>query len=265
MSFNEPPAYGAPQQPNPYGGQPAPGPQGGPGYGYPQAQPNPYGGQPAGYGYPQQPGGWGAVPPPQSGGNKGKIIGFAIGGIALVAAIGVGISVLVGGSGAASYKLTTPDTVLSGSYTKDPEMTSEMGSTSTGSDSTISNGTSVKGAWKNGNDELVFGGAYGSVTDPSKAMDTLITSVFAGTTTTTETPSGLDGGATMKCGQKDFGLYQATFCVWADSSTVGMAMWTPTKEAVASSVTTSLSLTSPSVSDWAQTTANFRNNVRVQV
>jgi hypothetical protein len=280
MSFNQPP-------PNPYGQQP--GPQ--PGYGYPQQggvppqpgqQPtNPYGQPPtnAPYGVPQQAPnpygqqpGWGAQvppPPPMKKSNAGKVIGI-LAAVVVVAGAGIAFAVMGGGGlSGGGYKLTTPDTVLSGQYSKDPEAAAKLNSkspTSQGSDTGITNATSATGAWKSTKDELILAGAYGDVTDPKAAVDKLITAVTQGETsatqgvaTTEQHPSGFDGDV-MKCGTDGQGLAQVPFCVWGDSSTVAMVMWTPS---VDPSNPTSLP-TAPSLSDFAQTTAKLRNDVRVK-
>ncbi|MEU1625093.1 hypothetical protein ABZ746_07100 [Streptomyces sp. NPDC020096] len=277
MSFNQPP-------PNPYGQQT--GPQ--PGYGYPQQggvppQPNPYGqpgqpptnpyGQPpanAPYGQPQQPNpygqqpGWGGQvppPPPVKKSNAGKVIGI-LAAVVVVAGAGIAFAVVGGAAGGGGdYKLTTPDTVLGGQYSKDSAASSDMASKmpSSGSDSNISNGTPVSGAWKSSKDEVIFAGAYGSVSDPKTAVDTMMNGAVHGASTTDEHPSGFDGDV-MKCGTQSAGIIQQPFCAWGDSSTVAMAIWMPN---IDPANPTSMP-TAPSVSDWAQTTAKLRSEVRVK-
>ncbi|MGW7008097.1 hypothetical protein ACWGCW_36230 [Streptomyces sp. NPDC054933] len=279
MSFNQPP-------PNPYGQQP--GPQ--PGYGYPQQggvppQPNPYGqpgqppqaptnpyGQPpanAPYGMPpqgmnpqgQQPGWGGQVPPPPpvKKSNAGKVIGI-LAAVVVVAGAGIAFAIVGGGAGGGGdYKLTTPDTVLGGQYSKDPSKASMLPQPETGSDTGISNGQSVSAAWKNGGNELVFAGAYGDVSDPNAFVNKVISEGLQGASATNQSPSGFDG-TVMKCGTKNEGIISAPFCVWGDSSTAAMTMWVPN---VDPSNPTGMP-TAPSVSDWAQTTAKLRSEVRVK-
>ncbi|MCQ4046158.1 hypothetical protein ACFOSC_18980 [Streptantibioticus rubrisoli] len=275
MSFNQPP-------PNPYGQQP--GPQ--PGYGYPQQggvppqpgqQPtNPYGQPPtnAPYGVPQQAApnpygqqpGWGAQvppPPPVKKSNAGKVIGI-LAAVVVVAGAGIAFAVMGSGgglSGGGDYKLTTPDTVLDGKYSKDTAQSSQMTShmDSSVNDSGISGGQTAGAVWKASKDGVILSGAYGDVSDPSAAVDKVISEGLKGATTTKQTPSGFDG-TVMKCGQQSEGLASMPFCVWGDSSTVAIAMWMPN---VDPTNPTSLP-TAPSVSDWAQTTAKLRNEVRVK-
>ncbi|MDF3291217.1 DUF3824 domain-containing protein [Streptomyces silvisoli] len=281
MSFNQPP-------PNPYGQQP--GPQ--PGYGYPQQggvppQPNPYGqpgqpptspyGQPpanAPYGMPpqgqnpyvQQPG-WGAQvppPPPVKKSNAGKVIGI-LAAVVVVAGAGIAFAVVGSGgglTGGGDYKLTTPDTVLDGKYSKDTAKSSQMTNQmdSSVNDSGISEGKTAAAVWTGGSDGVVLSGAYGNVSDPSGAVDKVISEGLKGATTTKQTPSGFDG-TIMKCGQQNEGVASMPFCVWGDSSTVAIAMWMPNIDP--SNPTASLP-TAPSISDWAQTTAKLRSEVRVK-
>ncbi|MCQ4081906.1 hypothetical protein NGB36_15135 [Streptomyces sp. RB6PN25] len=270
------PQGGAPQQPNPYAqppqGQPPQPPQGANPYAQPpQGQPpqpplgpSPYGQQP----YGQQPG-WGGQqvppPPPVQKSNAGKIIAIAA---AVVVVAGGGLAfALMGGSSSdqGTYKLSTPSSVLGGKYTQDSSMSSkissQMGGTQTGNDRGISNATSVSQAWKDSTDEVVLAGAYGDVSDPGTAVSTLLSAVGL-SSTTDEHPSGFDGSV-MKCGSKDMGLGATPICAWGDGSTVALVMWTPYIDpdnlGAASSTPTP-----PSVSDWAQTTAQLRGEVRVK-
>jgi hypothetical protein len=295
MSFNQPP-------PNPYGGQQPPqqpGPQ--PGYGYPQGgapqQPNPYAqpqsqnpqppqgqnpyaqpGQPAqppqsppGQNpYGQQPfgqqSGWSGpqVPPPptpEKKSNMGKIIAIAA-AVAVVAGGGLAFALVGGSNGEGDYKLSMPDTVLGGKYTKDAANSSklELNGTKTGSDTGITHGTAVSQAWKSSTDEVMLGGVYGNVTNPGAAVSKLLSEAEM-SSTTDQHPSGFDGSV-MKCGTKDIGLGNPTpFCAWGDGSTVALVVWLPSID----NMSTSSSLpTPPSVSAWAQTTAQLRSDVRVK-
>ncbi|MGP3923063.1 hypothetical protein [Streptomyces sp. 8N616] len=273
MSYNQPGPYGGqPQQPGPYGqppqqpqGQPQPGygyPQQGPGqvppqqgYGYPQGQPQQ---QPGPYG--QQPqGGWGGTPPPpppQGGGGKGKTIGI-IAGVVGVAVIAAGAYFIVGGGGGGGdYKLATPKTVLGGKYTKDD---SQKAPSESGSGDGIEDGQSTGASYKSDDAKIGFGGAYGNVTDPEQAVDAIISEgLTKGTKTTEQKPSGFDGDL-MKCGEYDLQVIKTPFCVWGDDSTAALVMWGPSDTATDPSA-----LKPPSIEEWAETTAKFRNEVRVE-
>ncbi|MFF7211534.1 hypothetical protein ACFZAU_13505 [Streptomyces sp. NPDC008238] len=272
MSFNQPPPQpgyggqpGQPQQPPVPPGppqQPGPGygypqqptaPQPGAGYGYPQ-QPGPYGQQPGPYG--RQPGAWGAPPPPRSGG-KGKVIGILVGLVVAVALIGGGIVFFMSSSGGGGdYKLTTPATVVDGTYSNSSQKLAESES---GSDQYISNGTSISAAYTSGGEQIGFGGAYGGIDDPGAAVDKMISAALAGSAASEQHPAGFDGDV-MKCGEKDYGVFKSPFCVWGDDSTVALLIWSPSPEATGSGTIPD----APSVADFAETTAKFRNDVRVK-
>ncbi|MEU6671730.1 hypothetical protein [Streptomyces sp. NPDC046727] len=284
MSNNQPGPYGQPpQQPGPYGqpGQPGygqPGPYGQqpqapqPGYGYPQqappAQPQP------GYGYPQQgapqqpygqPGqpGYGqqqpfGVPqPPQPAGGKKKT-GLIIGAVAVVAAVAVGAYFVLGGSGGSDvaddgpHKLTTPSTVLTEYKKKDGS-----GDTMTESDLKdaekwgVHDPKDVSAKYESGDEDnplskkmINFGGVYGTIDDPEKAVDAMFAYMKTESQKESDSdaslkgepkayePAGLDG-AILKCqqataptgsssgGPKDVTM---TICIWGDHSTLGMVM-----------------------------------------
>ncbi|MFB7106807.1 hypothetical protein [Streptomyces hydrogenans] len=277
MSYNQPGPYGGqqPQQPGPYGQQPGPygQPQGQPGYGYPQQapqgvppqqpygypqqqQPNPYGQQPQ-YGAPQGPGGY--VPhPPAPAKSKTPLI---IGAVAVVAAIAVGAYFLIGGGGGASvandgpHKLVAPETVLT-EYKKAPDesKSDEDDFIKDAEKFGVKNPQRANGSYqvKDASNPLagkmlMFGGAYGEISDPEKTVD----NVFAGMKAEMEaekdknegelvgdpktvTPEGLDG-AVMKCqevksktGEESGGLgpkeVTMPVCVWGDHSTLGYVM-----------------------------------------
>ncbi|WP_432094409.1 hypothetical protein [Streptomyces sp. bgisy100] len=285
MSHNQPGPYGGqppqgpygqqPPQPGPYGQPPQP-PQGQPGYGYPQAPQ----GQP-GYGYPQQPpqgvppqqgygypaqgqpGPYGQQPqpgyippPPPGGGGKGKLIGI-IAGIAGVAVIAVGAMALLGGGGGGDYKLTAPDTVLSGQYTKDTSKPAVSNGEAI-EDKGIDGGTSVSGTYKGESDGMGFGGGYGDVSDPEAAVDAILKGALKGAKATEQKPSGFDG-TVMKCGENDFGVFSQPFCVWGDESTAAMVVWMPKQ-----GTTDPTAIKPPSIEEWAETTAKLRNEVRVK-
>ncbi|MFK3729387.1 hypothetical protein ACI2LJ_03850 [Streptomyces sp. NPDC088090] len=312
MSYNQPGPYGGqqPQQPGPYGQQPGPygqpqAPQPGygypqqapqgvppqqPPYGYPQQQPNPYGQQPQ-YGAPQGPGGY--VPhPPAPKKSKAPVI---IGAVAVVAAIAVGAYFLIGGGGGASvandgpHKLVTPETVL-GEYKKAPDKSKSN------EDDFIKDAEKygVKGAqradasWQVEDKSnplagkmLAFGGAYGTIDDPEKAVD----NVFAGMKAEIEaekdekekgelvgepktvTPAGLDG-AVMKCqevkaptGEESGGIgpkeVTMPFCVWGDHSTLGYVTHFNLADMIAGKGGT--------LDDVAAIAAKLRKEVRVKI
>ncbi|RLL66786.1 hypothetical protein [Streptomyces sp. Z26] len=275
------PGYGAPQQPPP-GGQPA--------YGYPQQPGQPYG-QPYGqqpYGQPGMPGP--PVPPPPGGGGKGKAIGLTVGALVVVAAIVGGVVAFTGDDGGASddgksYRLEAKPQLL-GEYKR-------MGGedTSTGDDFGaedqrrigITNATGVKATYSTMNMEsgstappdpseiasaklLSFIGAYGDVADPETSVDAFFTYMrgeIAGDDDTEvvgspekQSPDGFDNGV-MKCqvlrnkapeaGEPP----QMTMCAWGDKSTLGAVI--PVNGASA-----------PSTSEAAKTTADVRNEVRVE-
>lgn len=321
MSHNQPGPYGGPpQQPGPYGQQPGPygqpqAPQ--PGYGYPQQPPPPA--QP-GYGYPQtppqgvppqQPGPYGqqqppygqqpygqqpyTVPqPPVPGGGKKKT-GLIIGAVAVVAAIGVGVYLVVGGGsggggGAGSsvaddgpHKLTTPSVVLT-EYKK----SSGDSNTMTKSDLQDAASWGVKDAkdvsasyevkdTSNplGGKILSFGGVYGTIDDPGKAVDAFFSFMkndskkenvtFEGSPKEYK-PAGLNG-AILKCQgakvenssaassgmAKEMGV---TYCVWGDHSTLGFVMPMKYSDIAAGNAT--------DPTEAAATTAKLRNEVRVK-
>ncbi|MET8681655.1 hypothetical protein ABZW18_29750 [Streptomyces sp. NPDC004647] len=289
MSYNQPGPYGGqpPQQPGPYGGQPQqpgpygqppqqPGPYGGqpqqpqgqPGYGYPQQAPQGVPPQP-GYGYPQQgpphqPGpygqpqqpGYGTMPPPPpQGRGNGKVIGIIAGVVGLVVIVG-GAIVLLGGGGGGDYKLTAPESVLAGKYTKDDSQ--KLPQSQNVSDQGIEDGKSVSASYKSGDSQMAFAGAYGDVTEPETAVDKIFTDAFKNTNATEQKPAGFDGDI-MKCGEMDLGLYKAPVCVWADDSTAAAAMHMPSVEAGPDALTQK-----PSIEEWAETTAKLRNEVRVK-
>ncbi|MEU6080815.1 hypothetical protein [Streptomyces sp. NPDC047108] len=281
MSHNQPGPYGGqppqqgpyggqpPQQPGPYG-QPPQQPQGQPGYGYPQ-QGGAVPPQQGGYGYPQgqpqQPGpygqqpqgGWGTPPPPPpAGSNKGKILGIVAGAVA-VAVIAIGGIMLLGGGGG-EYKLDTPDTVLGGDYKKDPALTQQQGVKSqSGSGNGIENGKTANAGYagKDGKTVLSFSGAYGDVTDPDEAVAAMLKALPNSESAKEQKPSGFDGKI-MKCGEATFG--KVPFCVWGDESTVAIAVWGPKPGTTDPSVLSE----KPSAEEWAETTAKFRNDVRVK-
>lgn len=256
MSYNQPPpnqGYGGqpgygqqPPQPG-HAGQPAYGQQSQAGYGYPQ-QHAPQ--QPA----PQQHGGWGNPQQPPPRGNAGKIIGIGV-GVLVLAGIGVGAVAMQSGSGG-DYKLTTPQTVLGGTFTKDD--TRKPPPSQSGNDNGIKNGMSISAAYKSSaGDTLSFGGAYGEVTDPNAVVDQLLNSI-KGSNATEQHPAGFDGSV-MKCGAIDLtGALKMPFCAWGDDSTTAIVIYAPGVASISSGGSV------PSVEAWATTTAKFRNEVRAK-
>ncbi|MEV6318297.1 hypothetical protein [Streptomyces sp. NPDC051776] len=282
MSHNQPGPYGGqPQQPGPYGGQPPqqPGPygqppqqpQGQPGYGYPQQgqQGGPVPPQQGGYGYPQgqpqQPGpygqqpqaGWGTPPPPPPGSNKGKILGIVAGAVAVVVIVVAAVALLGGGGG--DYKLDTPDTVLGGEYKKDEKLTQRQGAKpQSGSGSGIEDGKTASAVYSGDSNVISFGGGYGNVTDPEEAVDAILKGASSGASPKEQKPSGFDGDV-MKCAEVNAGFVKLPACAWGDDSTAAVVIWGPKQGATDPS-----DLKAPSVEEWAETTAKFREDVRVE-
>ncbi|PAX91581.1 hypothetical protein CLM83_14970 [Streptomyces albidoflavus] len=249
-------------QPGPYGGQPQ--------------QPGPYGQVPPQQ--PGQPGGpYGQVPPPPSGGGGKKTGLIVAAGVVAVAVLAGGAWLLTsggdedkpgggGGDNVASgglkddgpHKLTTPDKVLGGQYTRGTPDTPAKDASSSDAKSLATAGiTNAKGlgtiystidlttldpndaqtaekvaAAKN----VTFFGVFGKVADPQATLDKTFAEFTKsaeqnGTTLSGEaeavTPDGLDG-AVMKCQGAETknpttGLQQKTnMCMWADYSTIGL-------------------------------------------
>ncbi|MDJ0340129.1 hypothetical protein QMK19_05955 [Streptomyces sp. H10-C2] len=260
MSYNQQP----PQQPG-YGGQPGYGQQPPqqpgygqqqPGYGFPQQQ-APQQGVP--YGQPQQPGFTGYPPPPPKK-NTGKIIGIVVGVLAVLVVGGVVLAAVNKPGSGAAYKLTTPQTILSGSYTRDDSQKPEGGD-KTGNDKGIKNAKSVSAAYKNAQKQsLTLFGVYGTITDPNAAVDNLLNEFNKGAkgqggTATEQHPAGFDG-TVMKCATLGAGTVTIPYCSWGDDSTVAVLMFSPSLE--------SGDTKSPSVTEFAETTAKVRNEVRVK-
>lgn len=293
-------AYGYPQQ-DAYGYPQRPAEQPG-AYGYP-APPAAPPEQPEGYGYPAHPPappetpeafGWSEQPPappqqPPFGGQhdpygeghdpygdqqeyqkgsdgtgwyrgNGKMMGIAAAAVFLLVIVGsvVYFGEGSGGSGG-GYTLATPKKVIGGEFTKDPSKSSEMPKSQKGDDAGISDATSVSAVYTNEKAQLSFGGAYGDVSDPDAAVDRIIAGgPFKDAKVTQQKPTGFDGKI-MKCGELDMSVFTTPFCVWGDSSTAALVMYSPTPKAA-----TGGSISTPSVKEWAQTTAKFRKDVRVK-
>ncbi|MFI8927590.1 hypothetical protein ACIG3E_07930 [Streptomyces sp. NPDC053474] len=321
MSFNQPGPYGG-QQPGPYGGQ-QPGPYGGgqpqqpgpygqppqappPGYGYPPQAP-----QQPGYGYPQQapygqppqaPYGQVPPPPPPSGGG-GKKAGAVIGAVAVVVAVAVGGYFLFAGddssgSGSAAvkddgpHKLTTPDTVLDGTYklkpnsAKNDAMSPEKAKEA--EEHGVKNAKDVEAQYEYGSDDnplgqklFQFNGLYGEIEDPEAVVDKMFGSVEekaakdnGGAKVTlvgspkSFSPSGLDG-AVMKCQEMKYSFGGAVTgstkgpkemsmatCIWGDNSTIGVGITADMANVMAGK--------SADLDEGAEKTTKFRKEVRVK-
>ncbi|MEV0438614.1 hypothetical protein AB0I84_28695 [Streptomyces spectabilis] len=326
MSFNQPGPYGGqqPQQPGPYGQPPQAPP---PGYGYPPQAPQqpgypqqaPYGQPQAPYGQPQAPYGqppqapYGQVPPPPPPSGGGKKTGAIIGAVAVVAAIAVGGYFVFagndsdsdskgGGSGKGGgsvavkddgpHKLTTPDTVLDGTYklkpgsakndSMPPEKAEEV------EEHGVKNAKDVEAQYEFGSDDnplgqklFQFNGLYGEIDDPEAVVDKMFGSVeekaakdngsakvtLVGSPETVK-PAGLDG-ATMKCQEMkySFGAAAATgakgpkemsmaTCIWGDKSTIGVGITADMANVMAGK--------SADLEEGAEKTAKFRTEVRVK-
>ncbi|QHY95479.1 hypothetical protein SSPS47_10145 [Streptomyces sp. S4.7] len=314
MSYNQPGPYGGqpPQgQPGPYGQQP---PQGQPGYGYPQQQPQgepgygypqqaPQGVPQQGYGQPQQPGPYGQPQQPPYGGAPGfppsqgapkKKTGLIIGAVVVaLVVIGGGAYFLVGGGSSdvaddGPHKLITPATVIGGEYKKGEGEGDAGGMTKDDLRNAekwgVTNPKDVSAAYEAGSEDnplaqklIQFGGVYGEVDDPEKAVDAMFnylkseaakeeggdTPTFEGDAESFE-PAGLDG-AILKCQSGKMTLPEGEgpsemnfpICIWGDHSTLGFTM--PIDMA------TALTGKGGSLDDAAATTAKLRNDVRVKL
>ncbi|MFI9238480.1 hypothetical protein [Streptomyces sp. NPDC053079] len=311
MSFNQPGPYGQPPQP-PQG----PNPYGQPGYGYPQQPPAapaygqqppppPYGApqQPAqgGWGQPQAPGGWGQQPgmpgqypppmPPQ-GGGKGKAIGITIGALVVVGALVGGAVFFLGGGSDGDvkpYTMVMPESLLGGKFTKTSATTPDKQPKSIADDAEakamgIENGTSVGSSYTNAEKQaLSVSGAYGTVADPTKTVDSMIAlsdkkqkenaekykaTIETVTPWTAFSPSGFDG-AVLKCRTQKITSTIGSFsssaetsaCIWGDKSALGVVQHQVSKS---SGMAGAASATGNAMSaqELAEATAKIRNEVR---
>ncbi|MEU8570234.1 hypothetical protein AB0C51_18105 [Streptomyces pathocidini] len=265
QGYGDPQGQGGPQQPGPYGEQPGP---------YGGGQANPYGGQPGAFAqqqppaygqadaYGQQPqGSWGAhVPPAEPKRSTGKVVAIVAGAVVVAAVAGGAVFFLSGdggGSGGGGYRLSTPASVLGGKYTKDAAQ--KAPASQTGDGEGIENGKSLSAVYKSGGGQLSFGGAYGDVTDPRLAVDTIVAKALKGSKASEQKPAGFDGEV-MKCGEMDFSVFKAPFCVWGDDSTAALVMYSPSTSAAAEGELAD----PPSVQEWAETAAQFRSDVRTK-
>ncbi|GAA4679292.1 hypothetical protein GCM10023347_37280 [Streptomyces chumphonensis] len=291
-----------PPQPNPYGAPPAPYPP----YGNPQSQPAgpyaqpTYGHPPAAQGpyAPQQPYGQAhlhggqAPPPPPRRRSKGKAVGLTVGALAVVGALVAGVVLLTGGDGSTiaddgphrldvpqqvgDYRLSEDDGGTDGAAREDAEFMAVMERLG------ISDGTSVQGSYStldpddagtSGEDNPLagmrmafFGGVWGEVEDPERAVDDFFRFVRSEAAKDEEstaefvgdpeafTPEGFEG-AVLKCqevaDEQEGVQVSVPLCVWGDHSTVGMVM------PLALLGTTSMEA-------GAQLTADFRAEARVR-
>ncbi|WP_055519448.1 hypothetical protein, partial [Streptomyces ossamyceticus] len=242
----------------------------------------PYGGQP---GYPTVP------QPPAAPGGGGKKVGIILGAVAVVAAVAVGAYFVFGGGSSdiaddGPHKLTTPASVL-GEYKKSSGggdgMTDEelkQAETATG----IKNAKDVGANYEVKNESnplggkaLTFGGLYGEIEDPEKAVDAFF--VFMRKDVQKEsdgavtfkgspkeyTPESLDG-AVLKCQEATVDNSKDTssgmpkeinivYCLWGDYSTLGFAMPMEYSDIAAGKASTA--------EEVADITAKLRKEVRV--
>lgn len=200
--------------------------------------------------------------PPAPGGGKKKT-GLIIGAVAVVAAIGVGAYFVFGGSGSGGgsdiaddgpHKLTTPAKVL-GEYEKSEGDSGSMDAADLKDAESwgIKDPKDVSASYTAKNEEnplaskqLMFGGVYGTIDDPEKAVDAMFANMKKESqkggsdddvTLQGEpkqyTPDSLDG-AIIKCqdaevdnsdgGENEPKKMSMTYCVWGDHSTLGFAM-----------------------------------------
>ncbi|MDX3764525.1 hypothetical protein OG963_29640 [Streptomyces sp. NBC_01707] len=298
----QPGPYG--QQPGPYGGQP---PQGGqPGYGYPQQAPQGVPQQPQpGYGYPQaqQPGPYGQQPqapygqapyggqvpmppaPPKK--KTGLIIGVVVVALAVIA--GGAYFLTSGGGGSTSvaddgktYKLTTPATVLGGTYKKAPNSSDDKMTDDDLKDFEqygVANPKSASGSYTSGDAAaqkmLSFSGVYGEIEDPAAVVDAMFGKMKTEAakdkdssgelvgSPKTYTPAGFENGI-LKCQESkisgESGSAKPTsmpICIWGDHSTVALVL--------DMDMAAMMTGKSTSVESAANNAAKLRNDVRVEV
>lgn len=220
MSHNQPGPYGQPpQQPPAYGQQP------------------PYGQAP--YGVPQ---------PPAPGGGKKKAA-IILGVVAGVAAIAVVASVVLsGGSGGGSdiaddgaHKLTTPATVIDGTYKNSGDSAEEMTDKEIKEAEAwgVQNPRNVGAGYASGSGlvakKIMFSGVYGTIDDPEKVVDAMFASMKAESEKDSSskgelvgspqafTPPGFDNGV-MKCqnieSTQSGKATRVPVCIWGDHSTL---------------------------------------------
>jgi len=203
------------------------------------------------------------MPPPSGGGNGGKIAGIIVAVVVVIGLVIGGIYVFGGddgGGGVADsgkeYKLTVPGsvTLTDGSYTKNPDSSSQQGGLTTKdrqlfSSIGVSDPKDKNGSYKNGEGltakQASFTGVYGKVEDPETAVDGFFTALgkeqkknggkaHLEGSAQSQKPAGLSDDTVMKCqySKNDTGAttpgapssVKVPICVWADHSTVGMVL-----------------------------------------
>lgn len=212
--------------------------------------------------------------------------------MAVVAAIAVGAYFIIGGGNGGSadvaddgpHKLTTPATLLT-EYKKGKD--SEDGMTKSDLQDAeswgVKNPKDVSASYQAGEDAdnplagklLTFGGVYGDIEDPEKAVDGFFGFMkkdakdedvtFVGSPKAYE-PSSLDG-AVLKCQEAKFDNSDAgagvpksmnvTYCVWGDHSTLGFVMPMEYSDVAAGK--------SSDPTEVADITAKVRKEVRVKL
>lgn len=227
--------------------------------------------------------------PPAPGGGKKKT-GLIIGAVAVVAAIAVGAYFVVGSGSSGSsdvaddgpHKLTTPATVLTeykkGKGSEDGMSKSDLKDAESWG---VKNPKDVSATYQSGDESnplagkmISFGGVYGDIEDPEKAVDGFFTFMkedskdedvtFVGSPKE-YSPSSLEG-AVLKCQEAKVENSTATgaepkemnvtYCVWGDHSTLGFVMPMEFSDVAAGK--------SSEPSEAAETTAKLRKEVRVK-
>jgi hypothetical protein len=213
--------------------------------------------------------------------------------VAVVAAIAVGAYFVIGGGGGGSdvaddgpHKLTTPATVL-GEYKKSEGADSDGAMTEEELKDAekwgVKNPKDVNASYEAGDESnplagkmLSFGGVYGEIEDPEKAVDGLFAlmkkdaaeeDVTFKDDPKPYTPEGFDG-AVLKCQQATMKNTEATagsgeptemnmtYCIWGDYSTVGFVLPMEYADLAAGKET--------DPAQAAALTAKFRKEVRVK-
>jgi hypothetical protein len=232
--------------------------------------------------------------PPAPGGGKKKT-GLIIGAVAVVAAVAVGAYFVVGsGSGGSSdvaddgpHKLTTPATVLT-EYKKAEDGADGMSKSDLKDAESwgVKNPKDVSASYQSGDKDnplagkvLSFGGVYGDIEDPEKAVDGMFAFMekesrsggsdedvkLVGSPKAYE-PASLDG-AVLKCQEANVDNsggstgepknVKMTMCVWGDHSTIGFVMPMELSDIAAGK--------SADPAEAAETTAKLRKEVRVKI
>ncbi|HCA84120.1 MAG TPA: hypothetical protein DEQ61_00580, partial [Streptomyces sp.] len=173
-------------------------------------------------------------PPPSRGGlGKGAITGIVAGGLAVLAALVLGGSMLFGGSGG-SEELTTPKTLLGGEYERSQDSPELDQQRKTLQDELPSDGTAVVGQYLKGGSPqegaLILSGAWGDIdSDPADmrkdALDGMAQGQGAQVVQKPQDFTSSDGD-TLSCQVVEASQAPATMympaCAWADSSTMAV-------------------------------------------